>query len=1231
MSMLKANIDSIKGQVSSIISDQLPEFVRSDHTTFVTFIEAYYEWLEENGNAIETTRNAKLYNDIDNTVDAFVTYFKENYLVDIPDSILNDKRTLLKNIKEFYQAKGTDKSIILLFRMLFNEEVSVYYPKQDMLRVSDGQFTSDIIINIKDFTGDILNIDEIVGKQLLQKNVPLQPDINQATGLIENFIAFQSGTSTIYQLTLTQNSVAGTFVAGQIISVPTDTGLVEGEVDNIITGIAIPTSGAYYNTGDPLVTTNKTPRLEKEDDSGYVTTESGDIIVSEEIGNSAAFDINTVGKGSIQEYLIENGGRDYAVGEALSYTDGGLGANANAVVERIEGRLISEADGAGILLETGHNILAGDLREIAKEDGDALLLETGDKIVPDDADHKGIIHELKIVDEGTNYDRLPLVGVTTTNGTGAIIKSVSNNLGRITGVIRTNLGSGYTSPPDVVVQENLILENIQGTFIAGEAITSQPYKLLTQDESSILLETGDALLSEISTVENGTIQSIDNDRNLYKIKLDTVEDTFRLNTSLYEKDDICLRRSRITGATSGATATVCQVGSAIINPQNGTVSSSEGVLFGADGRLSESSKSIQDSFYYQDFSYVIKVGNSINVWRDAVKRILHPVGLALFGEVSVATSVSARAWGGSEFRLNGNQPRFKELQILLEVLREVTPVARLQKLELEIFTEVVHANMFETRIVTEDGNFILMEDSEEVNTNKGKNYLRGEELIIGTEAGGVMPTLQFPSHPTAIANIDATAQFLKDITLFLRDAGASFDESVNIPNSPNNATADGNQHNKTDQTPDITILLQTFETWAENLTAGTSVKHTLEIYKQIARVAQIVQNVVTLLLPTQKSPDLDFTFRARTTGKENVTGAEFNVIDANSGSQHVNNRKLISLSEGRVGDLAILIGNYQNGLSTEVPSDFDMPGWTPIGSRPQDAFNEFRQTNFYKILTHEDVNRGFVFAGVNAEINFTQVLFFEPNVPIEAVNVYDFSSAANSTAGNGEVINVASNVTSGPAIVIISKFVSGGGQPGTGATLNTLDESFLEYQRAIDGDPTTLKIRTSYDIQHNSSEYADITVSTIDDGNTQIFTGFVLGNFVKKSENVHADILHDSTIHLIASLGLEDAHLHESYGSAKLGPTGYSLDRFKFLFPPYSAGTREIDRGGRIYRGTYDSSKLTSNYSGSNTSNDDYWDTYANTNISHLNEIVNNVDDLVNFPGRKLDFTFDSEIFLRSS
>ena len=978
--------DNIKGQVSAIISDQLPEFVQSDHTTFVTFLEAYYEWMEQQGNAIEATRSARIVNDIDTTLDAFVTYFKENYLVDIPDSILNDKRNLLKNIKEFYQSKGTDKALILLFRMLFNEEVSVYYPKVDMLRVSDGKFTSDTIINIKSISGDITNISQIVGKQITQANNPSDININLSTGLIENFIAFAVGANTVYQLTLTQNSLSGAFVAGQTVTIPTDSGTVTGIIDNIITGVDIPTAGAYYITGDPLVTSNQTPNIVKED-GDKILQENGDTTIHEEIGSSAQFDINAVGKGGVQEYVIEQRGRDYALDDPLTYANGGLGANASAVVARVEGRLINEGSGDGILLENGHNILAGDIREIAKEDGDLLLLENGSKIRPDDSDHLGEIHELKIVNEGVNYNQLPTIGITTTNGTGAELYAVSRDIGRITGVTRTNLGSGYDSVPDVIVQENLILEDIVGTFIVGEPVTSQPYHILKEDESNVLLETGDNLISEITAVENGVIQSIDTTRNLYKIKLDTVSDTFEISTNLIEKTDICLRRSRIRGTTSGATAVICQVGSATINPRNGTVSSSEGVLFGADGRLSESSKNIQDSFYYQDFSYVVKVGQSINVWRDAIKRILHPVGLALFGEVSVQTTARASAWGGSNFRLNQNALTggliFKPIEFMIELLKEATPVAREQKMELEIFTEVASAMLFETRIIQEDGSFILLENSNEVNTNTGNNYIKGEDELIGTEPGGVIPTLQFPQHPTPAANIDATTQFLKQVTLFLRESQTAFDESVNIPNSPNNATADGNQHGRTKQTPDITILLQTFETWTENLTAGTSVQRTIEIYKQVARVAQSVQNVVTLLLPTIKSTD---------------------VLTATSSSK----------------------------------------------------------------------------------------------------------------------------------------------------------------------------------------------------------------------------------LHLIASLGLEDAHLHESYGSAKLGPTGHSLDRFKFLFPPYSAGVRQIDRGGRIYRGTYNSSVLTSNYSGSNASNNNYWDTFANTQIAHLNELMS-VEDLVDFPGRKLDFTFDSEIFLRSS
>lgn len=971
--MFNINDENIKGAITSVIADQLPEFVKSDHPTFVAFLEAYYEWLEEHGNAVETTRNAKLYNDIDLTVDTFVDYFKQNYLVDIPDAIINDKRTLLKNIKDFYQAKGTDKALILLFRMLFNEEVSVYYPKNDMLRVSAGQFTSDTIMNIKQTTGPVT---EMVGKQVVQANQPLQPDINRATALIENFIGFAVADEFIYQMTLTDNSVSGTFVPGQTITIQGDTDVITGVIDEIITGVSIPTAGTYYDSGDPLVTKNLTPSIQLEDASGNILSEAGDTLVTEDIGDSAQFDITSIGRGGVDKYLIEEQGKHYEVGELLSYSDSNLGVNAIAKVSRVEGRLIAEGDGSGILLENGSSILAGDIREIAKEDGDLLLLEDGGKIRPDDSDHVGAIHDILVVSEGSNFTYLPLVDVDTVSGTGAEIYAQSSTIGRITGVQRTNLGSGYSEAPLVIPQNNMILEDITGAFITGETITTDAYRILKEDEGSILLETGDKLESEITKVETGTLIEIDTNRQLYKVKVNSYNDSFNTIGG----------RTRVIGSVSGASATICQCDVASILPETGTVSTSEGVLFGADGRISESSKKIQDSFYYQDFSYVIKVGNSINVWRDAVKRILHPVGLALFGEVSVATSVRARVYGGSDIRLNSTAPRFKQLQLITNMLLDLKPTARIQKIELEIFNELVYVNLFPTRIMLEDGGLVLLENDTDHYPEEASphpHYLRGEPTVIGTEKGGVYPKLIFPTFPTPIANIDATMQVLKDITLFLRESAASFDMSVNVPTSPNNTTADGNQHGKTLQGTDPTIILQTFEAYMNDLTMGHSTTKVLEIYKELAQVARSVQNVVTLLLPT-------------------ITSAE----------------------------------------------------------------------------------------------------------TLEAV-----------------------------------------------AT---------------------------------------------------------------------------SKVHLIASLGLEDAMLHESFGSAKLGSTGYSIDRFKFLFPPYSAGTRSIDRGGRIYRDTYDSSVLTSNYTGTNISNNDYWDTYANTQIKHLNDLMT-IEDLIDYPGRKTNFAFDSEIIMRDN
>ena len=53
-------------------------------------------------------------------------------------------------------------------------------------------------------------------------------------------------------------------------------------------------------------------------------------------------------------------------------------------------------------------------------------------------------------------------------------------------------------------------------------------------------------------------------------------------------------------------------------------------------------KKIQDSLYYQDFSYVVKVSESINNWRDSIKRAVHPTGFYVTGEVNIASRIDGQ-------------------------------------------------------------------------------------------------------------------------------------------------------------------------------------------------------------------------------------------------------------------------------------------------------------------------------------------------------------------------------------------------------------------------------------------------------------------------------------------------------------------------------------------------------------------------------------------------------------
>lgn len=128
------------GKLSNMTSRILPKFVQEEHPQFVTFVTKFFEYLERKNGEYDIIANLANIADVDQVIDDFSYFYKETYSKGFPEVMEADFRFLVKQLKTFYSAKGTEKSIEFLFRTIFNTNVKFYYPKVDILRVSDGKW-----------------------------------------------------------------------------------------------------------------------------------------------------------------------------------------------------------------------------------------------------------------------------------------------------------------------------------------------------------------------------------------------------------------------------------------------------------------------------------------------------------------------------------------------------------------------------------------------------------------------------------------------------------------------------------------------------------------------------------------------------------------------------------------------------------------------------------------------------------------------------------------------------------------------------------------------------------------------------------------------------------------------------------------------------------------------------------------------------------------------------------
>jgi hypothetical protein len=582
--------------ISQLVQSQLPAFVRDDYPQFIEFLQAYYEWMEQNGadvytakilnstfntivlpNTASTEINAyegmnivalngpakghnrtiqsydpatntattvvpwtegfippintnmvirdtmypnKLidYRDIDLTLDQFLNYFRDEFLFQIPGTILADKRKVLKHVKQFYQARGTENSFRYLFRLLFNEEIEIYYPKVDVFRTDDANWVIQNIMRIttanQTFNWTSRQIQGMTSGATASVESVFQNYIN-GTLVTDLYLSniqgvFESGTEPImisYPYTPPPQSTLGDL---QDLLEPST--IVESETTYLIlSGLTIQDAGSGYAVNDII---NITGGGALEAATAYVSAIFQTFYNGVCQTPPAAFDL--------QPYWGPNDGTD---AENTDPTTDGVAIPGLYFWDDVQ---FDTSDGP--LLTSNQIILASTESNIDNFfDGDQISLVGG----------TGVGQVNTIIAYGGTTQIATCENAWNPIPDGTTQYSILSNTGGIKAVTITNFGAGYTSTPSVSIT------SAEGT--AG------------------------VLVPVLGVV----------------------------------------------GTTAG----------------RWTVGDYSGVAATTPGSLLDSNKIIQDSYYWQDFSYDIRSGETLSQYSDVVKTLLHPAGMMMFGSV----------------------------------------------------------------------------------------------------------------------------------------------------------------------------------------------------------------------------------------------------------------------------------------------------------------------------------------------------------------------------------------------------------------------------------------------------------------------------------------------------------------------------------------------------------------------------------------------------------------------
>lgn len=293
--------------IAPLIQKQFPSFYDELGPNFIQFIQSYYDWMDQQGPTYKSRRLLE-YNDIDQTTEDYINYFLDKFMYGVPKKIAADQKLTEKHILDLFRSKGSLDGLKLFFRLLYNLEVQVSLPKNNMFKPSDGKWKRNAYFEVQERPANPTYNKQVVTGTL-----------SGATAFVTTVAKVFTGTNisnVMYITDITPSSTGQGFIVGESLSY---NGLNIQDATSIIgsaSGASVIYSSENHAPSDVLLTTNNT-------------------------GSGIVFDVSSIlNDKSLTGYItfdLINGGYGYAVDTpvSVSYLTASSGVGANFKVKSI--------------------------------------------------------------------------------------------------------------------------------------------------------------------------------------------------------------------------------------------------------------------------------------------------------------------------------------------------------------------------------------------------------------------------------------------------------------------------------------------------------------------------------------------------------------------------------------------------------------------------------------------------------------------------------------------------------------------------------------------------------------------------------------------------------------------------------------------------------------------------------------------------------------------------------